>query len=152
MGNIFYQDFRDFVQTLNDNNVEYLLVGGYSVIFHGHSRTTGDMDIWVRKEKSNYQKLLNAFVQFGMPVFDMTEENFLHHKTWDVFTFGSSPVSIDIMTKVKGLDFDECYKIAQEFNDDGLKIKLVHFNHLIAAKKAAGRPKDIDDINNLTKE
>lgn len=152
MGNIFYQDFRDFIQALNDNQVEYILVGGYSVILHGGSRTTGDMDIWVRKEKKNYIKLVKAFTQFGMPVFDMTESNFLHNENLDVFTFGKAPVSIDIMTNVKGVNFEECIKAAQEFEDDGLKIRLIHVNHLIQAKTAAGRSKDISDIDSLTKE
>ena len=150
MGNIFYQDFRDFIQALNDNNVDYILVGGYSVVLHGYSRTTGDMDIWVQRTKANYKKIVKAFQQFKMPMFDMTEENFLHHSTWDVFTFGKPPVSIDLMVKVKGLEFEGCYKIAQEYIDDGLKIRLIHINNLITAKKAAGRPKDIDDINNLS--
>ena len=53
MGNIFNNDFQDFISALNNNNVEYLLVGGYSVILHGHSRTTGDMDIWVNRTSEN---------------------------------------------------------------------------------------------------
>lgn len=96
MGNIFNDDFRDFIQCLNDCNVEYILVGGYSVILHGYSRTTGDMDIWVRKTGDNYIKLVKAFNQFQMPVFDMTLENFLNHPSWDVYSFGIPPVSIVI--------------------------------------------------------
>ena len=104
MGNIFDEDFREFINTLNQQEVDYILVGGFSVILYGYSRTTGDLDIWVKKSKENYKKLYNAFIKFGMPVFDMTEENFLNHPEWDVFTFGRSPVAIDIMTSVKGLD------------------------------------------------
>lgn len=150
MGNIFNQDFRDFLQALNNNDVEYLLVGGYAVILHGYSRTTGDMDIWVNKTKLNYRKLFNAFNEFKMPVFDMTEENFLYHKEWDVFRFGRNPVAIDIMTKMGGLNFEDCYKIAQQYIDDDLIIKLVHYNDLVKAKKAAGRFKDLNDLENLT--
>ena len=54
IGNIFNQDFREFLNALNNNKVKYLLVGGYSVILHGYSRTTGDMDIWVDRTKENY--------------------------------------------------------------------------------------------------
>ena len=82
MGNIFNEDFRDFISALNNNEVEYILVGGYSVILHGYSRTTGDMDIWVKKTKENYLKLLAAFNQFKMPVFDMTEKKFLNNITY----------------------------------------------------------------------
>jgi hypothetical protein len=49
MGNIFNADFSDFIVALNDNNVDYILVGGFAVILHGHSRVTGDMDIWVKR-------------------------------------------------------------------------------------------------------
>lgn len=85
MGNIFNEDFRDFLTALNNQDVRYILVGGFSVILHGYSRT--------------------------MPVYDMTEENFLTHPAWDVFTFGRPPVAIDIMVKVKGLDFDDLQNI-----------------------------------------
>ena len=97
MGNIFNSDFRDFIAALNNNQVRYILVGGYSVILHGYSRTTGDMDLWVERTKENYLKIKDAFEEFGMPVFDMTEENFLHHPNCDVFTFGIPPVAIDLM-------------------------------------------------------
>lgn len=60
------------------------------------------MDLWVRKTENNYKKLADAFYEFGMPVFDMTLENFLNHPEWDVFSFGKSSVAIDIMTAVKG--------------------------------------------------
>jgi hypothetical protein len=149
MGNIFNTDFRDFIQALNNNDVEYLLVGGYAVILHGYSRTTGDMDIWVNRTGTNYKKLLSAFKEFKMPVFDMTEENFLNHLDWDVFRYGRKPVAIDIMTKMGGLNFNECYKLKKEHNDEGLLIKLVHYNDLIKAKKAAGRHKDLDDLEKL---
>jgi len=149
MGNIFHNDFREFIQALNNNNVKYLLVGGYAVIFYGHSRTTGDMDIWVDCSSGNYELLVKAFHEFRMPVFDMTEENFLQKDKFDVFRFGRKPVAIDIMTKMANLHFDECYKQKQIFNDDGLLLPVVHLNNLIAAKKIAGRNKDLDDLEHL---
>lgn len=149
MANIFNSDFRDFINALNEQNVKYILVGGFSVILHGYSRTTGDMDIWVNRSKDNYKKLKNAFAQFGMPVFDMTEENFLFHPAWDVFTFGTPPVAIDIMVRIEGMNFLDCYKNAVTFEDDGLKIKTIHRSNLIEAKKRAARFKDLDDLENL---
>lgn len=149
MGNIFDEDFREFINTLNQQKVDYILVGGFSVILYGYSRTTGDLDIWVKKTKENYHKLHHAFMQFGMPVFDMTEENFLYHPEWDVFTFGRSPVAIDIMTAVKGLDFDEALQKSKVFQKQGLSIRTLHKNDLIKAKTASNRPKDQDDLDNL---
>jgi hypothetical protein len=149
MGNIFNEDFRDFISALNDKDVKYVLVGGYSVILHGYSRTTGDMDIWVDRSAENYSKLLLAFHQFKMPVFDMTEENFLHHPDWDVFTFGTPPVAIDLMVEIKGLDFEECYVNSILFDDGDLKIRTIQKSDLIKAKKSAGRPKDLNDLENI---
>jgi hypothetical protein len=151
MGNIFNDDFRDFINCFNKFKVRYILVGGYSVILNGYSRTTGDMDIWVERCVENYSNIKRAFLHFGMPVFDMTEDFFLNHPDWDVFTFGTPPCAIDIMTVVKGLDFDECYQSSTYFEEDGLTIRTIHINDLITAKKAAGRPKDIDDLENLTR-
>ena len=150
MGNIFNSDFRDFIASLNKHEVKYILVGGYSVILHGYSRTTGDMDLWVERSEDNYMNIKNAFEDFGMPVFDMTKENFLHHPVWDVFTFGIPPVAIDLMIKLEGFDFQEVYNRAVNFKEDELDIKVIHKNDLIAAKQKAGRSKDLNDLENLT--
>ncbi len=152
MADIFQEDFRDFIKALNDQEVKYILVGGMAVILHGHARVTGDMDIWVECTKDNYLQLVKAFRQFGMPLFDMTLEKFLGVKENDVFSFGRNPVGIDIMTAVKGLNFDEAYRLSTIFDDDDLLIRMIHINHLIVAKKASGRLKDLDDINQLQKK
>lgn len=149
MGNIFNEDFRDFIRCFNACDVKYILVGGYSVILHGYSRTTGDMDIWVERTLENYEKIQKAFMQFGMSVFDMTDDAFLNRKDFDVFSFGVPPSSIDLMVAVKGLDFAECYPNAVFFEEDGLPIRTIFINDLIAAKKASGRAKDINDLENL---
>ena len=152
MGNIFNEDFRDFINSFNVYNVKYILVGGYSVILHGYSRTTGDMDIWVERTPENYKNIKTAFLHFGMPVFDMTEEAFLNNTDLDVFTFGKPPSSIDIMVAVRGLDFADCYSNAVYFEEDGLIIRTIYFNDLISAKKASGRSKDLNDLENLAPE
>lgn len=149
MGNIFNEDFREFIKALNHNKVRYILVGGFAVILHGYARTTGDMDIWVERSKTNYNHLKKAFEEFGMPVFDMTEKNFLSHPIWDVFTFGVPPIAIDIMVKVKGLDFEDNFHNAVIFEDDGIEIRTLHKTRLIEAKKQSGRHKDLDDLQNL---
>jgi hypothetical protein len=151
MGNIFNEDFRDFIKCFNKSSVRYILVGGYSVVLHGYSRSTGDMDIWVDRTADNYRRISRAFLEFGMPMFDMTEKNFLTDFKNDVFTFGRPPSSIDVMVEVKGMNFDECYANAVFFEDDGLKIRTIHYNNLISAKRASGRLKDLDDLDNLDK-
>jgi hypothetical protein len=150
MGNIFNQDFADFIRCFNDNEVDYILVGGMAVILHGYVRTTGDMDIWVRKTADNYERIVKAFKHFGMSVFDMTEERFLSNE-FDVWSFGREPVKIELMTAVKGLDFEDAFKKAIYHNEAGLNIRFLHLNSLLEAKKASGRHRDIDDIEQLTK-
>ena len=149
MANIFHEDFRDFLNALNEAEVRYILVGGYSVVLHGYSRTTGDMDLWVERTSENYERIIKAFQIFGMPLFDMTESNFLSHPIWDVFTFGTPPVAIDIMVKIEGLNFEDVFQKAVYFEDDDLKIRTINRNDLIEAKKIAGRAKDINDLENL---
>ncbi|OQP60041.1 hypothetical protein A3860_35310 [Niastella vici] len=152
MGNVFNDDFRDFIRALNNHNVEYILVGGYAVILHGYRRVTGDMDIWVNRTKENYYKLARAFHEFRLPLFDMTEEKFLDVNSADVFSYGRPPVSIDIITELKGVEFNYAFSQAQLFEEEGLKIRFIHLNNLIEAKKAAGRHKDLDDIEKLTSD
>lgn len=152
MPDIFQEDFRDFLTALNNQDVKYIMVGGLAVVLHGHARVTGDMDIWVERTEENYNKLAKAFHEFGMPMFDMTLLNFMNVKENDVFSFGRNPVGIDIMTAVKGLEFEETYLLSEIFVDDGLPIHLVHINQLLTAKKAAGRLKDLDDIKQLQRK
>lgn len=125
-----------------------MLVGGYSVILHGYSRTTGDMDLWVEKTPENYERLTVAFALFGMPTFGMTADNFLNNPDFDVFTFGRQPVAIDIITALKGLTFAETYEQASDVNVDSVQVRLIHYNHLLQAKRAAGRPRDQNDLDN----
>ncbi len=150
MANIFNEDFRDFIDALNKQEVEYLLVGGYAVILHGYRRSTGDMDVWVNVTAENHKKLIKSYLTFGLPTADISEENFLRNDEMDVFTYGTPPTCIEILKKVKGCTFDEAYKISKVYDESGLSIKFLHINTLIEAKKAAGRYKDLDDIEKLT--
>lgn len=149
MERIFNQDFVDFLHALNNNEVEYVLVNGYAVILHGYPRVTGDIDIWVNQTAENYQKLQQAFEEFGMPMFDMTEENFLDNQDFDVFSFGVPPVSIDVMTKMKGLDFSTTFTRTQRLQIQNLEVNLISLEDLKIAKRASGRPKDLNDLENL---
>jgi len=148
MADYFNDDFRDFLRALNNQQVEYILVGGMAVILHGYVRTTGDMDVWVNKTKDNYKKLVKALFEFGMPVFDMTEQAFLGEE-FNVWVFGRSPVKIELMTAVSGLDFEPAFSQAQIYNEANIPIRFLHINSLIESKKAAGRFKDQDDIEKL---
>ncbi|AMS27378.1 hypothetical protein AEM51_10485 [Bacteroidetes bacterium UKL13-3] len=150
MANIFTEDFQDFIKAFNENKVEYMLVGGLSVFVHGYGRTTGDMDIWVNKTPENYHKVHLAFRDFGMPVFDMTIENFLGDSN-DVYSFGREPQKIDIMTAVKGLDFNEAYLNRIQSVLEDTELCVIGVDDLIKAKTAVSRTKDKLDIEMLKK-
>lgn len=149
MANLFNQDFQDFIQSLNDNHVAYILVGGYAVILHGYIRSTADMDVWIEKTKDNYQRLKKALIQFGAPVF--SEEEFVGNE-FDVWGFGREPNRIEIMNEVKGLNFTETYAESKIYSQENIEIRYIHFNHLLQAKEAAGRYKDKNDIEQLQKK
>ncbi len=152
MGSIFNQDFLDFIDALNRSEVEYILVGGYAVILHGYNRTTGDLDIWVNPTEENYCQLVKAFDLFGLYRDAISKRDFLNTSDFEVFTFGRPPVSIDIMTKVKGLSFNKTYELSKNYETNGISIKLIQLNSLIKAKVAAGRFKDKNDIQHLEEE
>jgi hypothetical protein len=78
VGDIFNEDFLDFISCFNETEVDYILVGGYATILHGYNRTTGDLDIWVKQTIENYSKIEKAFALFSMPLFDMNRDKFLN--------------------------------------------------------------------------
>jgi predicted nucleotidyltransferase len=150
MANILNEDFTDFIKALNNSHVEYILVGGYAVIYHGYNRTTGDLDIWVNPTPENFKRLELAFSIFGMSLFGITEDKFLNIQSYDVFTYGRPPVCIEILTKVKGLDFKSTFSNSVFTKFDGIDVQMIDIRDLRIAKSAANRPKDNDDLHHLT--
>jgi hypothetical protein len=146
--NLFNEDFIDFLTLLNKNKVSYILVGGYAVVIRGYSRTTGDIDIWVEKTVDNFQLLENALSEFGLPQGAILLDNFLSEK-FDVFSIGRPPYAIEIMTAVKGLDYLDAFNSSTIEQIDGVDVRVVHLNQLRQAKLAAGRHKDLNDLENL---
>jgi hypothetical protein len=152
MNSIFNEDFLEYLSLLNKHEVEYILVGGLAVNLYGYRRATGDMDLWISPTKENHLKLTHVHYDYNMPMGDMEYlNNFLDTETYDVFQFGGGYFHIDVMTKCKGLTFEDTYKQSTWVDVENTPVRLVHINHLIQAKKASGRFKDLDDIENLGK-
>jgi hypothetical protein len=149
MADLFNQDFQDFIECLNKSNVEYILVGGYAVILHGYIRSTADMDVWVKKSEENYNRLKLALAEFGVP--EIPREDFLGSR-FDVWGFGKEPSRIDLMSEVKGIDFDETFSTSKIFEQNNVSIRYIHLTHLLKAKEASGRFKDKSDIEELGKK
>ncbi len=148
MQNVFNIDFLEFLELLDKHEVEYLLVGGYAVILHGYSRSTGDMDLWVNQTTENYNKLKLVYTNFGAPIFSI--EDFESDK-FDVWSIGVEPRKIEILTKVSGLEFTESKKKCENINFDKFKIPYIDFEDLMKNKRTTGRLKDLADVEQLMK-
>lgn len=140
-------DFKEFLQLMNSKGVEYLLVGGYAVSYHGYPRATGDMDIWLAIEPNNAQKIVEVLREFGFNLPDLSPEMFLSRER--IVRMGIPPFRIELFTSISGVNFNDCY--AQRVVDviDGIEISFINLKSLKANKRASGRAKDIADLQNL---
>ncbi|MDQ3813741.1 MAG: nucleotidyltransferase [Armatimonadota bacterium] len=140
-------DFKEFLQLLNSKGVEYLLVGGYAVGYHGYPRTTGDMDVWVAIHPQNAEKIVEALKEFGFGLPDLSPDLFLQKER--IVRMGIPPFRIEVFTTISGVNFEECY--AQRVVDviDGVEVNIINLEYLKLNKQASGRPKDVNDLQNL---
>lgn len=140
-------DFKEFLQLLNDHQVEYLLVGGYAVGYHGYPRATVDMDIWVAIKVENSEKIVATLRSFGFDVPELEPGIFLQEEK--IIRLGVPPVRLEIITSISGVDFDKCYKGRIEAIFDGIKVNIINLEHLKINKLASGRHKDLNDLEHL---
>ena len=141
------QDFREFIELLNVHKVEYLVVGGYAVGYHGRPRYTGDIDFWVAISKENALNILQVLNSFGFESVGLKEEDFLKEDL--IVQLGYEPCRIDILTSIAGVGFKECYERKIVANLEGLIVNFIHINDLKENKLKTGRSKDLGDIENL---
>jgi len=140
-------DFKEFLKLLNARQVEYLLIDGYAVSYHGYSRATGDMDIWIATHLENATRIVAALKEFGFSQPDLTPELFQQQDK--IIRMGVPPVRIEIATGISGVNFGECHKSRVVDVLDGVEVSIIDLPHLKINKKAAGRHKDLDDLENL---
>lgn len=141
------QDFREFIESLNENNVRYLVVGGYAVAFHGHPRYTKDLDIWIGRSAENVEQLLEALEDFGFGSLGLVPQDFLEPD--QVIQLGYPPNRIDILNSLAGLDFEECYNKKVKEKIDGIQTNFLDIRNLRKNKIASGRPQDLADAESL---
>jgi hypothetical protein len=147
---IFDEEILKFWAALQNQQVRYIMVGGYATNLHGYQRYTGDIDIWIDDNVENRQHLRKAFVECGMGDYYMLETMQIV-PGWTDFHLMNG-LRLDIMVNMKGLEgysFDECLNMASIAEIDGVRIPFLHINHLIANKKAVDRPKDQLDVLEL---
>lgn len=142
------QDFKEFIQFLNDNHVRYLVVGGYAVAIHGHPRYTKDMDIWIESSLDNANNLLQALEQFGFSSLGLQTQDFLTPE--QIIQLGYPPNRIDLLTNIDGVIFEDCYPLRLEVFIDDIVVNFIDLDNLRKNKKASGRLQDLADLENLT--
>jgi hypothetical protein len=140
-------DFKEFLQSLSAHQVEYLLIGGYAVAYHGYPRATADMDIWIALHPQNAEKVVAALKAFGFDLPELSPALFL--KEGQIIRMGVPPLRIEIATSISGVRFEECYAARVIAILDEVEVNLISLPHLKVNKKAAGRHKDLDDLENL---
>ena len=140
-------DFKEFLALLNSEKIEYLVVGGYAVSFHGYPRPTGDLDVWVNAQPDNVARLIAVLAKFGFSGAGATPELFL--TPGRVVRMGVPPVRIEIINKISGLEFPASHARSVEAVLDGVPVRLIAREDLIANKRAAGRAKDRNDLKHL---
>jgi hypothetical protein len=141
------QDFRDFLRLLGAHEVRYLLVGGYAVGYHGYPRATADMDIWVSRTEENARKLVTVLEEFGFRQAASARQAFTQEE--QVIRMGVPPLRIELITSVSGVDFEACYAGRIESVIDEVPVSILNLSDLKQNKKAAGRPKDLADLEEL---
>ena len=132
---------------LSDSGVEFLLVGAYAMAAHGHPRATGDLDIWVGANPENAVKVLVALSNFGAPLHDLTIEDL--STPGIIFQIGVEPSRIDILTEISGVIFSDAWKRKISIEMNGCSMSVIGLEDLIKNKRAAGRAKDIADVETL---
>lgn len=140
-------DFKEFLRLLNSNQVEYLLIGGYAVGYHGYPRATADLDIWIAMHPQNGDRLVKVLQEFGFDLPELTPELFQSEDK--VIRLGVPPIRIELITSIDGVEFNECYSSRIQGELDGIDVNLIDLKHLKINKNASGRYKDLNDLEHL---
>lgn len=141
------QDFKEFIESLNDNGVRYLVIGGYAVAYHGYPRYTKDIDIWIESAADNAANMVKALEQFGFASLGLQAADFLVPD--QVIQLGYPPNRIDLLTTASGVEFGACFASRVEVVVDEVRVNFIDLDSLKKNKQAAGRLQDLADLENL---
>ena len=141
------RNFRDFLKLLIENDVRFLVVGGYAVGIHGFPRYTGDMDVFIALDAENASRVSVVFDAFGFGDLGVSEKDFQERDS--VVEIGREPNKIQILTGIDGVDFGAAYENRMEAELDGLRVPFIGIDDLLKNKQASGRSKDLIDLEEL---
>ena len=144
-----HSDYEDLFKILNTYRIKYLVVGAYAVMYYTQPRYTKDIDIWIIPELNDIKKIHEALREFGAPLKGIKAEDLADQQM--ILQIGIAPIRIDILMGLPGLSFKEAWQNKKKIRYGQTPVYVLGKQHLIAAKKKAGRPQDQIDLNNLTK-
>ncbi|MDP2606431.1 MAG: nucleotidyltransferase [Deltaproteobacteria bacterium] len=140
-------DFKELLGFFNDHRVSYLIVGGYALAFHGAPRFTGDLDIFIKPDHENAQRIVAALGAFGFASLGLTAEDF--ERPDQVIQLGVAPVRIDLITSITGVSWDDAFTGRASSNFGGVPVHYIGREQFILNKRATGRIKDLADLEAL---
>ena len=132
------------LSAFSKGGVEFLVVGAYALSAHGYTRATGDIDLFVRPEKQNAERVMRALRSFGAPLHGLTIRDLCDRET--VLQLGVPPFRIDVLTGISGVTFDEAWASRVAAKLGGVQVHVLSLEALAQNKAAAGRPKDALDL------
>jgi predicted nucleotidyltransferase len=133
---------------LNSNHVDYLIVGGYAVCYHGYYRNTGDIDLWIAINSENALRMVRVLKEFGFENSEISPELFM--QKGQMVRMGVEPTRIEVLTEISGCDFADAYTRAISDLMDGIPVKIIGLKDLVHNKLKSGRLKDLDDASKLS--
>lgn len=143
------EDYKEMLQLLLEEQVDFIVVGAYALGAHGFPRATGDIDIWVKADEINSINIYKALTRFGTPLDQLTINDFANKGI--IFQIGVTPRKIDIITQLDGVSFDEADEDKIIVEVEGLKLPVLSFDKLIKNKLSTGRERDELDVKLLKK-
>jgi hypothetical protein len=141
------EDWRAFIESLNSNGVEYVVVGAVALAHHGFPRYTGDLDVLVRNSPDNAQRLEAALAAFGLAALGLKAADFAD--AYRVIQLGVAPNRIDVLTSLTGLTFDQAWASRVEVAVAGTRVNFIGREALILNKRLTGRAQDKADLEAL---
>ena len=148
---MFIDAHKKFMAALVAGKVDFLLVGGYAVIFYGYVHNTVDLDLWLKPENSNRDKLLPVFREFGISDHGIESLQQMDFTQPQAFHIGEQPYRIDFLTWMMGLKFEDAYANRSKLQVDSTTIPVIGLNDLLINKMLSERFKDKADVEELQK-
>lgn len=139
-------DFDVIVAALNRRGAEYMIIGGFAVVFHGYVRATEDMDLFVRPTEENARRVVAALEDAGFGCPELTAGVFTADNG---ISIGEAPVTVDILARLPGVSFEEAWGRRETGAFGAETACFISREDLIKNKRAVGRPRDMDDVREL---